>query len=89
MELGRTGTGRRICCCEDGGGGGNSQLDDDEEVGELFLLWRLESEPAGERRRWCGSVRLAARVEGDSFFSITGMFMFSEELLLSSSSASS
>lgn len=88
MEFGRKGTGRRICCCwVEVGGGGNSQLDDEEdEVGELFLLWRLESEPAGERRR---SVRLAARPEGDSFFSSGVTFMFNELLLLSSSSASS
>lgn len=84
MEFGRSGTGRRICCCVVGGGG-NSQ-DEEDEVGELFLLWRLESEPAGERRR---SVRLAARPEGDSFFSSGVTFMFNEELLLSSSSASS
>lgn len=69
-------------------GGGNSQLDDDDDVGELFLLCLVVSEPAGDRRRWC-IVRLAARPEGESLSFIGVVLTFREELLLSSSSASS
>lgn len=94
----------RLNCCSvpDGDRLGNSALLVEEELGELLFPGFVVSEPTGERlvwERWCG-VRLP-RLDGDnlSFFNkeSTGgiaiieetMLIFSDELLLSSSSASS